>query len=230
LFDGANDWLTHSGDFTGAANSKLFTMSCWFKLNQSTQNATDRILLQYSSVNLMKVEDGTASGSSAANDIYFLTLDSGFGNAVRFVTASTFTASSTWHHLYISFDTSDSAKRFVYVDGVLDSTTWLAYNNVAILWAGGGDTGLGATAAGVSKCAFSFAEVWIGYGQYLGASPTSFRSAGGKPVNLGTDGSTPTGTAPLLYLKNAFGTFQNNLGTGGNLTVHGALEDDPAIP
>jgi len=57
-----------------------------------------------------------------------------------------------------------------------------------------------------------------------------FRSAGGKPVSLGSDGSTPTGTAPTVYLKNPFGTFQNNLGGGGNFTVTGTLADDASIP
>jgi hypothetical protein len=46
-----------------------------------------------------------------------------------------------------------------------------------------------------------------------------------KPVDFGTDGSTPTGTQPIIYLNNPFGTFQNNLGSGGNFTEAGQLED-----
>ena len=45
----------------------------------------------------------------------------------------------------------------------------------------------------------------------------------GKPVDLGSDGSLPTGSQPEFYLKNPFDTFQNNLGSYGNFTVSGAL-------
>ena len=51
----------------------------------------------------------------------------------------------------------------------------------------------------------------------------------GKPVDLGSDGSLPTGNQPFLYLKNPFGTFQNNLGSLGNFTVVGALEEGTVV-
>jgi len=47
--------------------------------------------------------------------------------------------------------------------------------------------------------------------------------AGGKPVNLGSDGSTPTGNQPIIYLNGDETNFQINAGSGGNLTVTGAL-------
>ncbi len=52
------------------------------------------------------------------------------------------------------------------------------------------------------------------------------------PAALGADGSTPTGEQPLIYLGNAFGTFQTNLGYGGDFTVTGgtltAAADSPS--
>jgi hypothetical protein len=45
----------------------------------------------------------------------------------------------------------------------------------------------------------------------------------GNPVDLGTDGSTPTGTAPIIFLNNPLATWKNNLGSGGNLTEVGPL-------
>lgn len=45
----------------------------------------------------------------------------------------------------------------------------------------------------------------------------------GNPVDLGSDGSTPTGTAPIIFLNNPVATWQNNLGSGGNFTVNGAI-------
>ena len=56
-----------------------------------------------------------------------------------------------------------------------------------------------------------------------------FLAADGKPANLGADGSTPTGTQPILYLANPFGTFQNNLGSGGNFTENGELTEGRTV-
>ena len=56
-----------------------------------------------------------------------------------------------------------------------------------------------------------------------------FLTASGEPADLGADGSTPTGTQPLIYLANATATFQNNLGSGGNFTENGALTAGPNV-
>ena len=47
--------------------------------------------------------------------------------------------------------------------------------------------------------------------------PTTF-----KPIDLGVDGSTPSGNAPLIYLPK--GDPADNKGTGGNFTMIGSVE------
>jgi hypothetical protein len=42
-----------------------------------------------------------------------------------------------------------------------------------------------------------------------------FVGADGKPVNLGADGSTPTGVAPAIFFSGDASTFGTNRGTGG---------------
>ena len=83
------------------------------------------------------------------------------------------------------------------------------------------------------------ADLWIASGQYIDFSVTAnrrkFISASGKPVSLGADGSTPTGTAPAVFLRRAPSadpsTFANNLGTGGGpFTITGALTAAPTSP
>ena len=59
--------------------------------------------------------------------------------------------------------------------------------------------------------------------------PRAFLASDGKPANLGADGSTPTGTQPILYLANPFATFQNNLGSGGNFTENGELTEGRTV-
>lgn len=89
----------------------------------------------------------------------------------------------------------------------------------------------------------SLADVWIAPGQSLLdmsgniTSPTLakfYDSVTGKPVNLGTDGSAPTGTAPAVFLRRApsaaASTFADNLGPGGNFSIAGTLIDAPSSP
>lgn len=50
-----------------------------------------------------------------------------------------------------------------------------------------------------------------------------FFLADGRWADMGADGSTPTGAAPLVWLPNAYSTFHENEGTGGDFTVTGEL-------
>lgn len=54
--------------------------------------------------------------------------------------------------------------------------------------------------------------------------------ATGKPVDLGADGSTPTGTAPGVYLTGGAATFATNLGTAGSFAVTGTLTNAASSP
>lgn len=49
-------------------------------------------------------------------------------------------------------------------------------------------------------------------------------------MNLGVDGSTPTGVAPAIYLNKRAALFGQNLGTGGDFTVNGAPKDANSTP
>ena len=58
----------------------------------------------------------------------------------------------------------------------------------------------------------------------------NFLAANGTSANLGADETRhETGTQPLIYLANPFGTFQNNLGSGGNFTENGELTTGLAV-
>ena len=70
------------------------------------------------------------------------------------------------------------------------------------------------------------AEFWLDDSFIDFSSSTNrekFRSSGGAAVDVGSDGSTPTGSSPLVYLHLDSGetgnNFASNAGTGGDLTV-----------
>ena len=63
------------------------------------------------------------------------------------------------------------------------------------------------------------------------------RAVGGRGhnrvgVDLGADGSLPTGAAAILYLsrRNGAGDFVGNKGTGGGMTLHGTLSEGSSDP
>ena len=57
------------------------------------------------------------------------------------------------------------------------------------------------------------------------ANRLKFRDAFGNPVSLGTDGSTPTGTAPAIYMRFDPASQGTNSGTGGAFTKTGTIND-----
>lgn len=78
------------------------------------------------------------------------------------------------------------------------------------------------------------ADVWIAPGQFIDFSieenRRKFIDANGKPVNLGSDGSTPTGSAPAVYFSGDAATFAVNRGNGGASTVAGTLTNATTSP
>lgn len=152
-----------------------------------------------------------------------------------------------WHHILFSADYST-----VDADSLVEATqfTKVLYDGVdftdidgGLAWVLGKIIRLNARDFTIGGNAFDefmlgdMAEFWFAPGVSLlnsiGDLPTGnlrkFRTADGKPVGLGADGSTPTGTAPAIYLRVAPTTgvandFLTNRGTGGDFTyASGAL-------
>ncbi len=79
---------------------------------------------------------------------------------------------------------------------------------------------------------------WMHLDGYLDLTTESnrrkFITADDKPVDLGADGSTPTGSVPNAYYRVAAGaatsTFANNLGSAGNATLTGTLTRSDTTP
>lgn len=59
----------------------------------------------------------------------------------------------------------------------------------------------------------------------LATNVQKFRTANGKPADLGSDGSKPFGVAPDIYLKGDSKSFGVNSGTAGDFTVNGTFTD-----
>lgn len=229
-FDGTNDFMTRGG-LVGAADSKKGILSCWLRLDGG--DGTDMALV-----------NGQESGAE-----YFI-LQRTSGNAFRFLVGGssqvaweggatgTYTASATWLHLLVSWDVAVAGARHFYVNDI-DKTFEGAFVDRTIDYTLT-DWSIGALAnsPNVFRLNGCLAEVYIAPGQYLDfslvANRRKFISASGKPMHLGTTGSLPTGTAPLVYLHlddgEAAANFATNRGTGGDFTITGALATGSSSP
>lgn len=219
-FDGSNDYLTRGADLTGNADGKKFTLSAWIKMNGGNgiaqailRNATGRFAFNRGSSGTFSFAGFNASGTQ------ILGMD----------TSSTYTASSTWHHIFASCDLS-TGTALVYIDGVSNLNLGTKITTNDFLDYTDTNWSIGALTNGTYKANADIAEFWFDNTVALGASDVSKFFSGGHPVSLESDGSLPAGKKPLIYLKGPAISFNTNLGSGGNFTVAGTLTDAATGP
>jgi len=224
--DGTNDFLTRGAGLTGAIDSQTGILSTWVRLDGG--DATAMNLLTDSASNQIIRRNG-------ANNFSF-DLTNG-ANFYTFRSTTAYTASGTWRHVLASWNTNfTSGNRLghLYVNDVSDFTLGSESASAFLIDYTLADWGIGARPDGNGKLNGCLSEFYFAPGQFLDfsvqANRRKFISATGKPVDLGADGSLPTGTAPIIYLNNPAGTFGTNKGTGGNFTVTGTLDTASTSP
>lgn len=233
-FDGTAAYLTRGAGLTGAADSKKFLCSFWYNITSTVQ--AHNIVLSCSTVG----GDGTYFGITISSGQALVI--SGNNSALTLILGKQASVASTydgaWHHAIMSVDMTSGAT--LYVDDAPLSLPGGTFTNDTLIFSGANvqDWAIGSTGGGTSKWPQDMAEVYFAIGQSIDLSLVSnrrkFRSASGKPVYLGSDGSAPTGTAPSIYLHlataEAVANFATNRGSGGNFTVHGSLTAGASNP
>lgn len=221
-FDGANDYLTRGAGFTGAADSATGLLSFWLRLDAGDGSNLQLIRSDNLAFSLLK---------TSGNKLRVILRDTTTALSLQFDSNASYTAGATWYNILIAYNTNFSAGNKVkqlYVNNasdlgtVTDASAAFNVGYIATNWA------VGATESGTLKFDGCLSEVFFAPGQYLDISDSGnrgkFINGSGKPVSLGSDGSLPTGSAPILYMKNAAASFGTNSGTGGNLSVTGTLD------
>jgi len=228
-FDGTNDFLyLPLPNNVATVGSSVGTISFWIKLNSPpTAGVKPGILLspggglqlQFDTSGLIELIGMNTSGTR--------------GQVLIMRSASQLSV-GIWHHVALSWDiTVNPSKQRLYVDGASD---W-GYGSVLI----GGVIDVADKAWNFSldklnyyKIDGCFADVWADFGHFIDldvpANLEKFRDPSGRPVDLGADGSAPTGTQPPIYLHGNATTFANNAGYGGAFTVYGNPTDCPTSP
>lgn len=225
-----SSFLTRTTAFSGApAASSQFIFSAWFRRDVVHGSAN---------ANILSLENAGATVFYSFNisPSNFVSIHSKAGGSeYRFATVATFTTLGAWvhvlasaqhnaatgsrvSHLYIGSSSDKSVLSNTGTAFTVDMTTFT--NQSVASRVGGSFDG-------------ALAEVYFAPGQFLDFSVTANREKfidGGSPVNLGADGSTPTGVAPLIYLPNRAATVNINAGTGGNFVINGAPTDASTTP
>jgi len=226
-FDGSNDYLARGADLTGLSDGKVGTCAFWFRVNNSGSNL--RVMNS-------QVGGGGTAGQflvqriNSSNTIRVRGFNSSNTEILTLISTIAIVDADHWHHCMASFDLANSAGH-LYIDGVnvLASSPTLTNDNID--WANG-NWFIGSDENGNNKWNGDLAELYF-TNEFIDLSTHTnrlkFLAANGTSANLGADGSTPTGTQPLIYLANPFGTFQNNLGSGGNFTENGELTTGLAV-
>lgn len=219
-FDGTNDYMELGSGFTGAVDGKVGTVSFWLKM-MGGDSATQGIL---------SAEGDTIDGlfifRNGANQIQIQGNDSaGAINLDLTQSATTTAVGMGWTHFLASWD-------------LAAATAKLYVNDVS----GGGAPTTVNSNIDYTRTSWSFGTVFRTIVDILNAEIADFYlntttffdltnsanrrkfiSATGAPVDLGSDGSTPTGSAPLIFLHGPVTGWETNDGTGGGFPLTGTL-------
>ena len=225
-YSGVNQNVTFSASaVTMSGAGKVFTISVW--VNPDTDGTT------------MCIAQGR-TGTTGPQWRLSRQTDNSFGLVLQDSTPTTILNVSTagnvaeaadgWVHFYCSVDMANSGNRSVYINGSSVSPTWTTYTDAVPAldrthFYSGTDDSNGLDVDG------QVAELWVDDAYWAGATYISSFISGGNPVNLGATGSTPTGSAPDLYMKFTAGSLGVNSGAdGGTGTLNGPPTSGPTFP
>jgi hypothetical protein len=218
-FDGTNDFIDH-GTLTGIADSKLFSGALWVRFNVATgpdiigRSEGNNWIVIYDADETIAIRGENAAGTKILDIATSAILD------------------TDWHHVMWSVDLADTGKRHLYVDDASDLTV-NTYTDDTIDFTQAGHM-IGRNAVGGNLLNGDLGDPWLAPDQYIDlsieANRRKFIGPNGGAVDLGSDGSTPTGTAPIMFFSGATVDWHTNKGTGGGFTETGALTDAATNP
>lgn len=226
LFDGTNDLLNLDAALTGAVDGENFLASLWINMQGGNTDTHYVYELSVTKVALIRLNNGKINFS----------IRSSAGILWNMTTVALYDTGNNpgWHHLLIAgqFDVTPIGQ--IYIDDVAASITEsTAPANGNIQWDNLGSSVGARDNDGLNKLFGDLAEVYI-TNEYLDidveVNRRKFIDAAGKPVNLGSDGSTPTGSIPLMFFSGDTVDWHTNKGSGSGFTEVGALTDATSSP
>jgi len=229
-FDGTNNYMKHTSS-SGWSDTKQFTISIWFRAS----SLHDGFLFDIGDVSVT-----TSSHLYLESDggIILGLKDSGSFNQKHTITSSDSAkyAANTWYHLLASVRTNSSSTAYFYKNDTVSDGTWSDHFNSNIDWTRN-QYSIGSKINEGNKFNGDLGPIWID-NTYLDITVESnrrkFISASGTPVDLGSDGSTPTGSQPKVYIRgeaSVWNSADNNKGSTSDYSeIGGTITDSSNEP
>ncbi len=217
-FDGSTGYLSRTSALMGIADSTIVSGGFYFSYDTNNKylfeiRATDTAQRKFVIAvitNYLYIQGFDSSGTTRLSVYSLSTLTAGVGYYVNFC-----------------FDLTDAAKRFIYINGSVQSATWAPYSGSAINMSAsnvffGFDSYEGNYYDG-KLSEFYLTTDYIDFSQE--SNRLKFRDAFGNPVDLTAQiaaGSIPN---PAIYMRFDPANRGKNSGTGGDFVQSGAITD-----
>lgn len=192
----------------GIANTVTFTFSGWIKRNTDGTNA---MILSFGTT---APQDRFYIFINAGNVVQSAGISSGAATVFAMVGSNQITTASGWTHIYVCANLADATQTKIYVNGIIDATNAQTRVNTAIQFEGLSYHYYIGRYAGSALNFFNGAMSELWWNDTYFDDPTKFIQ-NGCPVNLGTDGSGPTGSQPAFYFRGSGNAFNVSSGTAG---------------
>ena len=211
-------YMIRNAELTGAADSKVGTVACRIRFN-SASDGIHQSIISYTGGNF-------AFYKFTDNKIYIFAKNSANVGIFNNPTSVAYTGASGWLNILISFDMTGSIAQ-MYVNDISVADTAVLFTNDTIDYTRT-NTAIGAEVSTNNPLDADVDFIWqdqtVAIDFSVTANRRKFFDAQGLPADLGSDGSTPTGTAPIIYVADGVpATFITNKGTGGGFTLTGTL-------
>ncbi len=218
----STDRIQRASTLAGASNGKQFTFVCAYKPDAIGSGGSKYLLY---------LADGVTIDSYNFNQIAVSGYDSSGVRRLHIgATNNTNIRAGEWTYILMSFDMSDTTKRhYYYWDD--SENDWVENLSVYMYT----DSTLDFTNATtrIGQGSMSLGHVWFNT-EYVDFSQESNRNKFFDqlryPKDLASDGSTPTGNQPLIYMKfDDASDLGKNSGSGGDFTVNGTVNAGPDV-
>lgn len=216
-FNGTNQSLSRTSTLTGSADGKVVTFVGAFKLDATAS----RTLLLLRDEGLSQARFSVEISTTG----FEITARTSANTSVLFVDGTWSGNTTDWHTIAISFDFSNASNRHIYINGTSISGSYSTYSDLSAGFSANGQRIARNNATNYLDGKIGFLWFNTEYTDFSQeANRLKFFDAFGFPVDLGEDGSLPTGNVPLIYMNEDF-HLGTNYGSGGNFTPVNAPTD-----
>lgn len=220
---GANGRTELTTALSGIAASSTGMASLWFRLNDIETIFSVPFIYLIGRITIQK--------TNTSNKLKVVLMNDSYSSRLAFDSTSALTADATWHHVIVSWDTNASAGNKtlqVYLDGSPMAGTIDDDDPAFQVNATSGHANRESSISGIYGV--DLAETYVNIAERLDLSDSAniekFRSSSGETMDLGSDGSLPTGNSPIVYLNGNAANRNINPGYGGDFTgVYGTVTD-----